>query len=129
MRRDGVAGGFRILCLHTKQHAAELALQRGRRIGRRGDAVRVNRAFDGKANRRVTNGRHMIFDDIHKHHGMTRADQCGTQSPANCTRAPDQDWAMIHGVTDGTLFGCTRHGNLLDPCRLPQSAIPCQGQG
>jgi hypothetical protein len=36
---------------------------------------------------------------------------------------------MIHGVTDGTLFGCTRHGNLLDLCRLPQSAIPCQGQG
>jgi hypothetical protein len=73
MRRDGVAGGFRILRLHTKQHAAELALQRGRRIGGRDDPVRINRAFNGEAHRRVADCRHMIFDDIHKHHGMTRS--------------------------------------------------------
>jgi hypothetical protein len=36
---------------------------------------------------------------------------------------------MIHGVTDGALFGCTGHRNLLEERRLPQSAIPCQGQG
>jgi hypothetical protein len=55
----------------------------------------------------------MIFDDIHKHHRMTRTHQSGTQSPANRTSAPDQDWAMIYRFTDGALLGFACHCNLL----------------
>jgi hypothetical protein len=71
----------------------------------------------------------MIFDDINEDHGMTRTHQSRTDGAANGARAPDQDRAMIHGVTDGVFFGVARHCNLPVPRRLPQSAIPCKAQG
>jgi hypothetical protein len=75
--------------------------------------MRVNRAFNGEANRLVSDRGDMIFDDIHKHHGMTRTHQRGTHSAANGAGTPDQDGAMIHRFTDGALFGFACHCNLL----------------
>jgi hypothetical protein len=55
----------------------------------------------------------MVFHDIHKHHGMARAHQRGTYSAANGAGTPDQDGAMINGLTGGVFFGVARHGILL----------------